>query len=170
MEVKKDPSDYASLRPQDIESEKGNLKYLLVKQLDRTNYLMSVSRAERMDRASLVPLLYGLEFSLRSIEAMMQPFLDENYRVKVKEIKLALRNRRRMKGKARDEDKEEIEINVALLDYHKHGSSGNPTLLYIHRDTLIYQDLLAEWYDLLVGQLARADLIPLKKKTYDFDE
>jgi len=87
----KSESDAGMMRPEDIRSDKANLQWLILKQMDRVNYLMSVAQASKQDYQGRINLINGIESGLRCLESMLFPSLPETYFKRMKRIKAELK-------------------------------------------------------------------------------
>jgi hypothetical protein len=89
------PYSYDRLvHPQNIQSESDyNVKTLVLKQVDRVTYLLSIERAKIIGLSeNYRALAFATKSALQSLEAMISPFIKEGseYYIKTKEIKKAL--------------------------------------------------------------------------------
>ena len=69
--------NYGSMVPQDIQSEKANIQFLILRQLDRSNWLKSIFLAGKSSRGEINFMFLVLRGSTQAIELSMAPFLDK---------------------------------------------------------------------------------------------
>lgn len=137
-------SDYQTMAPQDISNEKATIEFLVLRQIDRTNYLASISRSTKTGQNEVINLLYSIRDSQSRLEAMLWPYLyqDDEYKEAMQKIEYTLEER---KGQARK------------IDFGLEGQE-------------IFVKALNEWNKLLMLKLRETGLFPRKKKTYDIEE
>ena len=159
--------NYGSMIPQDIQSDKANIQFLILRQLDRTNWLKSVSLAGKSSRGEIVALLEGLRGSIEATEVLMAPFLDAKTLKEMEKIRDKLDKnyffRDNVDGKVR---------STRLLYQAKYIPRGEVisktyTLRY---DTNRYKKLLNEWALILSKNLTKANVTPGKKIEYEFKD
>lgn len=156
----------SSMVPEDITSEKANIQFLILRQMDRTNWLMSVSRSSKTSREATISLLRGIRSSIQALELMMTPFFSP----KVLKQTAAIKKKLDQNYKFRAQDGK-IRFN-RLLYTSKFISSNRITSVRhtVNYDTDIYMAILDEWYLVIMQNLASTNLAPVKKKRYDFDD
>jgi len=137
-------ADFETMSPQDISSEKATIEFLVLRQIDRTNYLASISRSTKINPTDVKNLLYSIRDSQARLEAMLWPYLekDTEYHVKIEEINERLGEKQ---GQSRK------------IDY---GLDGQENFIIA----------LNDWNKLLMLKLRETGLFPRKKKTYEFEE
>ena len=136
--------DYQTMAPQDISNEKATIEFLVLRQIDRTNYLASISRSTKTGPNEISNLLYSIRDSQSRLEAMLWPYLfdDPEYKAEIAKIEAILEEK---KGSGRK------------IDYGLEGQE-------------IFVKALNEWYKMLMLKLRETGLFPRKKKTYDIEE
>ena len=149
---------------QDIQNEKVNIQFLILRQIDRTNWLKSISFAGKSSRNEQIALLQGLRGSIQSVELLMAPFLSKDTLVRTKAVKSRLDEEysfRAVDGVVRSN---------RLLQTMKFELSrgGEKKKSRINNDLIIYMDLLDEWNMILMENLGKANLTPSIKTKQDF--
>ena len=78
------------IHPQNIQSESDyNVKTLVLKQVDRATYLLSIERARTVGSSENHRALgFGTKAAVQSIEALISPFLKEGTEYKEKSLKI----------------------------------------------------------------------------------
>jgi len=78
------------IHPQNIQSESDyNVKTLVLKQVDRATYLLSIERARTVgSNENHRALGFGTKAAVQSIEALISPFLKEGTEYKEKSLKI----------------------------------------------------------------------------------
>jgi len=78
------------IHPQNIQSESDyNVKTLVLKQVDRATYLLSIERAKTVGSSENHRALgFGTKAAVQSIEALISPFLKEGTEYKEKSLKI----------------------------------------------------------------------------------
>ena len=124
---------FQAMQPEAITAEKANRKHLLMQQLDRVNFLLTIGLSTTTESRVTGNITRGTLYGLRSIESMMCNDLEkEHYYDAVIELKAAL---------------------PQSLTMPKH--IDNP---------------ITKWYDLLVKNMHKLDMIPAKKIPFDFED
>lgn len=159
--------NYGSMIPQDIQSDKANIQFLILRQLDRTNWLKSVSLAGKSSRGEIVALLEGLRGSIEATELLMAPFLDEKTLKEMEVIADKLDKTYRFKDLT-----DGVVRSVRLLHQTKYTPKGEVlsktyTLSY---DINKYKKLLNKWALILSKNLGKANVTPGKKIEYEFKD
>lgn len=157
--------NYGSMIPQDIQSDKANIQFLILRQLDRTNWLKSVSLAGKSSRGEIVALLEGLRGSIEATELLMAPFLDDKT---LKEIEV-IENKLDKDYYFRDVA-DGIKRSTRLLYQTRYTPKGEiiPKTYTISYDTNKYKKLLNKWALILSKNLGKANVTPGKKIEYEF--
>ena len=81
---------FQAMQPEAITAEKANIKHLLMQQLDRVNFLLTIGLSTTTESRVTGNITRGTLFGLRSIESMMCTDLEQEYYDKAVEIKAAL--------------------------------------------------------------------------------
>lgn len=159
--------NYGSMVPQDIQSEKANIQFLILRQLDRSNWLKSISLAGKSSRGEITSLLRGLRGSTQAIELSMAPFLDKTTLDETKLIRAKLD-----KDYSFTDPTDNVKRWIRLLYEAKYVPKGQilEKTYTLNYDTDKYMDLLDEWSLILMKNLGKANLAPAKKMKYDIDE
>lgn len=119
------------LEPEDIRTEKMTVNYLILRQMERVNQLLTFGVAGTGEHKDIGNVNTGVKLGLRSIESMMKNNLPDDYFVEAAKLKTLSAG---------------VQLNaVSAID--------NP---------------ISKWYDLIVEQLPRIQLVPAKKKIYTF--
>ncbi len=157
--------NYGSMAPQDIQSDKANIQFLIVRQLDRTNWLKSISLAGKINRNQLTALLIGIRGSIQSIELLLAPYLEDKVLKEIKAIKEKLDKDYTFKDPADD-----VIRKIRYLQRVKYKPKGEilEKTYTLANDTNKYMDLLDEWNLILMKNLKVANLAPLKKTRFDY--
>lgn len=159
--------NYGSMVPQDIQSDKANIQFLILRQLDRTSWLKSVSLAGKASRGEIVALLEGLRGSIEATEILMAPFLDAKTLKQMEAIQDKLDKnyffRDNADGKVR---------STRLLHQAKYIPKGEiiPKTYTLSYDTNRYKKLLNQWALILSKNLTKANVTPGKKIEYEFND
>lgn len=90
-----DSEKYEVIAPEDIRAEKITITYLILRQIDRINTLLTLGIASTDEKKTNADVTAGTLFGMRSIEAMMlnDLFDDEKYFDAVKLLKQNLPRR-----------------------------------------------------------------------------
>lgn len=136
--------DFEMLSPADIHNEKATIEFLILRQVDRLNYLATIARANRQNKTDIKDLLYSIKTGQRRIHSMLWPYLsrDEEYQADWEKIKARFETK---KGNAREVD---------------FGFEGQEKFL----------DTLDDWNDILMLKLSKVGLFPRRKKQFDFED
>ena len=137
-----DASNYGQIEPSDVTGSNQNYPGLILKQLERINYLLAMgtqnlASATGLAQIQTVPQLQkSIRRALRSIESMINPYLKEEYYTEVAKLKQKLTN-------------------------------INPKNEMLEDEAF---ELLGLWYDLLVKNLGCVDLLPQRSVEIDLTE
>ncbi len=149
----------ASMNVEDIRNERTNLQYLVLQELDRYNFLVSVSQARRKTFDGRVAVARGAYSAIRTIESMLNSFLTEDYKTKSAKLKTKMHQ------------KYVLEINGAKIRLRLlEQVQVNGQTFFFNDGVDQYLDLLSELQDLLISQFGAANLMPVKSKNFDFEE
>jgi len=144
-----DQQGFQAIRPEDIGSKKANLQFLILRQLDRTNFLMTMVYSGDASESKNVRITLAIENGMRSIESMISPFLPKSYYEEVEPIKEKLRKPVRVWFRFEDKKKAKGRL-VNLVDAS--------AMRYLH--------LLSEWYDVLTKNLNVVGLLPVQETEF----
>ncbi|KKL19537.1 hypothetical protein LCGC14_2464430, partial [marine sediment metagenome] len=146
---------YGSMAPEDIQAEKANIQFLILRQMDRTNWLKSISLAGKTTRNEITSLLRGLRGSIQAVELSMAPFLDTTTLEETKAIRDKLDKDHTFKDPT-----DKIERKTRLLYQAKYTTKGSviQKTYTISYDTDEYMNLLDEWSLILMKNLGKANL------------
>lgn len=81
---------FQAMQPEAITAEKANIKHLLMQQLDRVNFLLTIGLSTTTESRVTGNITRGTLYGMRSIESMMCNELDTNYYTDAIELKAAL--------------------------------------------------------------------------------
>jgi len=167
MESETDEFKYESIKAEDIQSDRANLQFLILRQLDRTNYLLSINLAAKQDQKTKRNLVLGIESSIRSLECLMITYLAEDYFERKKVIMGKLNGKYEFPC---DECKKKTGgyPKVQLL-YDCYCVGGYGTYHQFFNGAESYAEYLCEWLALLIENLHKANLMPTKKQRFDFE-
>lgn len=123
---------FTVLEPEEITAEKITVNYLILQQLNRINFNLSVGLTNTYDKRPVRQVIVGVVYGLRSIESMMANVLSEEYYEKALELKR----------------------NLDTVNFRRISTVDNA---------------VTKWFDLLVGEFHKINLIPLPEKDFDFE-
>lgn len=136
-----DANNYAQIEPSDVTAANQNYPGLILKQMERINYLLIMGTQRMATTGGIAQVLTVPELSgsiyrgLRSVESMLSPFLnDDNYYTEAKKVK------KKIEG----------------LD-----ASRTPDEMF---------EALGQWYDLLILRLSVVDILPQKSVDLDLTD
>jgi hypothetical protein len=150
-------SEFGTQRPEDIRSNKANLAFLCLKQLDRANHILSLSQSRRKTWEGRANLCHGVYFSLMSIESMLSNYLPETYYKEATKLKARLNEKIVVEI---DGEKKKLGLLQKLECY---GSTYK-----FEAGVDVYLELCSQWYSLLVKNFGAANLLPAKDTSFDF--
>jgi hypothetical protein len=90
--AKGDVGSYEVISPEDIRADKMNLEYLILQQLNRINFLLTVGVSNTGERKPSGSVNSAVIYGLRSVESLLQNHLkdDQEYSEQAGEIKSSL--------------------------------------------------------------------------------
>jgi len=126
------PVKYEVLEPEEIRAEKVTVNWLIMQNLNRINYILSIGLAMAGESRLMSNVTASVRLSLRAIESLLVNDLDEKYYAEAEKLKKQLPTR---------------------LD-----------------STIGVNNALMRWYDLIVRQLVKVNLVPAKQVVFDFED
>lgn len=161
-------AQFEAIAPEAITSDKANINFLIMQQLDRINYLIAVGIAATNENRSKTNIVTGIMQGLSSIEAMMANVLGEEYEKSVEGIKenllhpVGVKNSLYCKLSVSGDEQKKIKAEERL-DLSKH------IFLCDHAPDYALNECI-KWYKIIVKQLGKINLVPTKEKAFNFEE
>jgi len=158
---------FLPLTADSISSEGANIRFLILQQIDRLNYLFSFKMASAVDNIQRQNVQIAVETTLRSLESLLNPILDESYFVPAKELKANLQRKRFETVRVG------WSVNITRTETEKrkriHKPYGLRRVPLVFSDSSLHLVVCCEWFDLITKNLRNVGLLPSKKEDYIFD-
>lgn len=153
--------DTVSLQPEDIKADKLTIKTIMLAQLNRLDFLLSVGLGQAVSKEKMKACAYGTMFALASLESLMANVLqeDEDYLQKAEPIKQQLFTPSGYKASIVAPEKNSVQWQAYIKglqdNYSKH--------VFLCETAPAYSlQLCMMWYSLLVLKFGTIGLIPTK--------
>jgi len=146
MNERKRKNEFDVFSPDAIVSERGGVKYLLMRQMERVDFLMSFSMARCQTTYERKCCLLGIHSALFSLENLLSPVLDEKYHEAAKPIL------------------EELDSDISVLT-----AKGRVKRSLLDCNIDRFHSLLNQWHSLLIQNLQSVGLLPSKRKEFEFE-
>jgi len=147
MDERKKKDEFDVFSPDAIVSERGGVKYLLMRQLERTDWLMSFSMARCQTLYQRKCCLLGIYSALSSLENLLSPVLDSKYHKEAIPIL------------------EELDSDVSILT-----AKGRVRRSLLDCNTDRFHSLLNGWHALLIQNLQSVGLLPSRRREFQFED
>jgi len=147
--VNDNESSFQPLSAESISSEKMNVMYLLLMQVDRVLYLITFKLANCQFEFQRKSTMYAIAAGLRSIESLMGSVLGKEYFLKAGEITEELNS-----FSEQIQYTPRREVRIYLID----------------SEPQRYLALCCQWFDLEIEQMKKLNLLPAQKQDFEFAE
>lgn len=153
MQEKQDVvSDF--LAPEDISGDHSSISFLVSRQLDRINFLLSIGASSNDKEASVAR---GLVFGLGGLEGLLAPYLPQSYFEKAEKLKTPLFERAGVRLSPQEKQLKGDAYTAISEDLSRHYFLSEHAPSYC-----IFQCL--KWYNLLCLEGSKTSLYPVREK------
>lgn len=161
MSENQNEDNYLSIEPESISADKMSAQFLVLEQINRLNYLSTVGLANA-NKEKQKQIANSFVFGLTALEALVSPYLSEEYQEKSEGIKAKLLNPAGIMLTTSEHECKNTQAYSKIIE----NARNNPSKYYFLAENTptICLQIAMQWFSLLLQEASKTSLYPTAQK------